>query len=338
MKKAKNLLLALTLALVLVFTGCGGTNNPTEASETTSSSGELSKEAMENAVVIVDQATIDVDTFATYYKMQIKAYNQMYGEEIAEREINGIKFSEILKKNMADDFAKDLAVANYIKSTGSVVSKEEVEKEFQNFLKQSAATGGYEKAKTEFGINDDFVRNEIERSLYITKFEEMLKKEIEADQKTLDDLYSNRVVQVKARHILVKTEEEAKKVIEEIKSEEKSFSDAATEYSQDPGSAQNGGDLGYFSRGVMVPTFEAMAFTLKIGEISDPVASDFGFHIIQVEDTRTVKQMKETGVAELEVEKQETSIKGELINSAYFKRVEELLTKAKVEIHTERVE
>ncbi|MDO4798888.1 MAG: peptidylprolyl isomerase [Bacillota bacterium] len=338
MTKAKRLLIALAMVLALVLTGCGGQGAATtEATETTASSSELSKEALEKAVVIVDQSYIDNDTFVAYYKMQLKAYNQMYGEEIAEREINGIKFSEILKKNMADDFANDLAIVNYIRSTGTIISKEEVEKEFQDFLKQSQSTGGFEKAKTEFGIDEDFVRKEIERSLYIAKFEEMLRQEVEADQKALNDLYTNRIVQVKARHILVKTEEEAKKIIEEIK-EGKSFSDAATEYSQDPGSAQNGGDLGYFSRGVMVPTFEAMAFSLKIGDISDPVQSDFGFHIIQVEDTRTVQQMKDAGVAELEIEKQETSIKGELVNSAYFKRVEEILNKSKVEIHTERAE
>jgi len=87
--------------------------------------------------------------------------------------------------------------------------------------------------------------------------------------------------QVWARHILVATEEEAQKVIERLNAGE-DFASLAAEVSTDTGSAAQGGDLGWFARGQMIQAFEDAAFALQIGEISQPVSSDYGYHIIQL--------------------------------------------------------
>ena len=88
--------------------------------------------------------------------------------------------------------------------------------------------------------------------------------------------------QVKASHILVKTEDEAKKLYEEIKNG-KDFAQAAMEFSSCP-SGSNGGDLGFFPKGVMVKPFEDAAFSLPVGELSQPVQTQFGWHLILVTD------------------------------------------------------
>jgi hypothetical protein len=89
--------------------------------------------------------------------------------------------------------------------------------------------------------------------------------------------------QVWARHILVATEEEARAVIERFNDGEE-FGALAAELSVDTGSGASGGDLGWFGKGAMVAPFEEAAFSLEAGEISEPVQSDFGWHIIQVID------------------------------------------------------
>lgn len=85
---------------------------------------------------------------------------------------------------------------------------------------------------------------------------------------------------VRASHILVKTAEEALNLKSQIKSNE-DFANLAAEHSLCPSGA-NGGDLGFFGRGMMVKPFEDMAFSLGIGEISDPVMTQFGWHLILV--------------------------------------------------------
>jgi peptidyl-prolyl cis-trans isomerase C len=90
--------------------------------------------------------------------------------------------------------------------------------------------------------------------------------------------------EVHARHILVPTEDEAKAILAQLKGGA-DFATLAKEKSKDPGAA-DGGDLGYFTREQMVPEFAEVAFKLGKGQLSDPVKTQFGWHIIKVEDKR----------------------------------------------------
>lgn len=93
------------------------------------------------------------------------------------------------------------------------------------------------------------------------------------------------VEEVRARHILVESEDEAKKVVTRTKGGE-DFAKVAAELSKDPGSGKEGGDLGFFTKDRMVPEFAEAAFALKAGEISAPVKSQFGWHVIRLEERR----------------------------------------------------
>ena len=85
---------------------------------------------------------------------------------------------------------------------------------------------------------------------------------------------------IKCSHILVEKQSEALAIMERLKSGEK-FGKLAKELSTDSGSAKRDGNLGYFTKGMMVKPFEEVAFKLQIGETSEPVKSEFGYHIIK---------------------------------------------------------
>ena len=95
----------------------------------------------------------------------------------------------------------------------------------------------------------------------------------------------NVVTEVRASHILVKTKEEALKIKQNIEQGKISFAEAAKQYSSCP-SGRNGGDLGYFSKGQMVKPFEDASFSLKKGVVSEPVKTQFGYHLIVVTGQR----------------------------------------------------
>jgi peptidyl-prolyl cis-trans isomerase C len=108
----------------------------------------------------------------------------------------------------------------------------------------------------------------------------------EAEHKVYDEAVKQMPTEeeVHARHILVPTEDEAKAVLADLK-KGADFAAVAKEKSKDP-AAVEGGDLGYFTKDQMVPEFSAVAFKLGKGELSDPVKTQFGWHIIKVEDKR----------------------------------------------------
>jgi peptidyl-prolyl cis-trans isomerase C len=92
--------------------------------------------------------------------------------------------------------------------------------------------------------------------------------------------------EVSARHILVESEDDAKAISAELK-KGGDFAAIAKEKSKDPGSKDTGGDLGFFTKDQMVPEFAEAAFKLDKGQVSDPVKSQFGWHVIRVDDKRT---------------------------------------------------
>lgn len=127
-----------------------------------------------------------------------------------------------------------------------------------------------EDFKTEVGVDEEGFRSLYREYL----LREALMKDVTKDMKPFAD-------RVWARHILVATEDEAKAVLARLEAGE-DFAVIAAELSLDTSNKDRGGDLGWFGKGEMVPTFEEAAFSLEIGSVSQPVGTDYGFHIIQV--------------------------------------------------------
>jgi peptidyl-prolyl cis-trans isomerase C len=154
-------------------------------------------------------------------------------------------------------------------------------------LASKAAEGKKVQDQKEFKSRLTFIRNKL---LMETLLQQEGKAALTPD--AMKKVYEDAVKQmgneeeVHARHILVPTEDEAKAVLAEIK-KGTDFAELARQKSKDPGAAAEGGDLGYFGKDQMVPEFAEVAFKLEKGQVSDPVKTQFGWHIIKVEDKRT---------------------------------------------------
>ena len=133
---------------------------------------------------------------------------------------------------------------------------------------------------------------------------------------------------VNASHILVNSSEEANEIIKDLK-KGKSFEELAKEKSIDPGSKDNGGNLGVFPKGVMIKEFEDSAFELEVGEISKPVKTTFGYHIIKVNERFEDKDatLEDSRDKIIEIVKKEKS------GDAAVEYIRNLYTNAKIKIY-----
>ena len=135
------------------------------------------------------------------------------------------------------------------------------------------------------------LKEDIERQVMINSVLEKTRNQVSISDEELEEYYNENKEslvepeQVHARHILVKTEEEANTLLLQLKEGLADFSELAKEKSTDS-SAPSGGDLGFFTRGRMVKEFEDAAFSLEPGEISDVVQTQFGYHIIKCEEKK----------------------------------------------------
>jgi peptidyl-prolyl cis-trans isomerase C len=153
--------------------------------------------------------------------------------------------------------------------------------------------GAKAAADAKVGDSAEFVRKMAyarDKALLDAYLDQQAKKAVtpEASRKLFDETVKNLAPEpeVHARHILVETEDEAKKAYARIKGGE-DFAKVASDLSKDPGSKDDGGDLGFFTKDRMVAPFAEAAFKLEPGQVSEPVKTQFGWHIIKVEEKRT---------------------------------------------------
>lgn len=168
---------------------------------------------------------------------------------------------------------------------------------------------------------DQFLDKEIKQKAAVTN--EEVKAYFEANGAEMKE---NE--EIHAAHILVKSKDEADAVLKRLKKGE-NFAEIAKDKSEDPGSKNRGGDLGFFPRGQMVPAFEDAAFKLKPGELSDPVQTPFGYHII--------KAIEKKGGKTLTLEAAQPMIQQKLMQEKQTKAfdtiVAALKAKAKITLH-----
>lgn len=193
------------------------------------------------------------------------------------------EFYEELKDRYGEDVLTELVTVKVLEDKYEVTDKM-VEQEI-------------EKAKEQFGENFEMVlqqsgfasEEEYADVLYVSLLQEQaLAEDIEVTDEEIEKRYDRSKVEIDAQHILVADEETAKEVKSKLDDGE-DFGELAAEYSMD-GSAQDEGNLGYFTAGDMVAEFENAAYDMEAGDVSEPVETEHGFHIIKVNEKRDVEE------------------------------------------------
>ncbi|WP_025640730.1 peptidylprolyl isomerase [Schnuerera ultunensis] len=243
------------------------------------------------AVVIIVGALVTVKLGFNEDKKEENVVALVGGERITKDEL----YDFLVKAN--GQGALDSLIVNKIillesEKQNIQISEDEIKEQIDKMVETIGGQEAYESALQYYGFSEDELRKDIEMNLYLTK---LLEPEIPITDEEMKDYFKenkdsfNQMEEVKASHILVETEETALEVKEKL-SKGESFEELAKEYSTDTSNSQQGGDLGFFGRGRMVTEFEETAFSLGIGEVSDPVKTDFGYHIIKVEDKKEAKE------------------------------------------------
>jgi foldase protein PrsA len=228
----------------------------------------------------------------------------------------------------------DMLIANKIidlelKKENITISKEDIDKEMDLIAEHYGGLDNFEQMLTIYGQSIDSVKQNIEKNLQVKK---LLEPQIIITDEEIKDYFEenkesfNAEEQIKASHILVDSEEKAVEVKNKLNAGE-DFAELAKEYSTDNSNKDNGGSLGFFGRGEMVPEFEDIAFSLEAGKTSEPVKTDFGYHIIKVEEKKEAKE----AVLEENSEQVKNMIFEQRLPEAYNSWYEKKSTEYKIE-------
>ncbi len=293
----KFLLLILSLILILSVVACGSNNAKEENEDKSEEEVVLST----GDIASVNGKSISRDEYDKMVALVKYSYEQMYGADYFTKKGNENLLSE-LKKQLIDEMVNAELMRQYAAKNSIKVDPKVLEVDFEKAKEKIQGEPKLKKTLEENKIDDDLIKKNIEEQLLSKLVINNLIEKINADKERLKKIEEEYVLRVKASHILVKEEKEAKEIFEALKKEPAKFAEIAKKKSVDPGSAKNGGDLGFFSRGRMIPEFEMAAFTGKINEIQEPVKTNYGYHIIKTTKKETINSMKNSGVKSSEIE------------------------------------
>ncbi|MBU9674141.1 peptidylprolyl isomerase [Planococcus sp. CP5-4] len=233
-------------------------------------------------------------------------------------------------KTSVGDQAIQILMIEKVLGANYEVSDEEVEAELESNKEEMGEN--FEQFLAQNNHTEESYKKVIRLNLLQEK---ALTEDVEVTDEEIEQRYERQGTELNARHILVADEETANEVKTKLY-DGGDFAELAEEYSTDPGSAANGGSLDWFGTGAMVPEFEDAAYSLEVDEISEPVQSQHGFHIIQVTEKREVEGQEP-------LEDQREALRSEIAmakadQSTLLPKVAALMEEANIDIKDEELE
>lgn len=299
----KKKLLTIMLASTMVLAACGNQANDGK-NETKVEEQSAKKELGKDAIAIVNGDKISKEDY--------KEEMSFYGAMLASR--------QNLKNSIVQMMVQDKLISDDMKANKIEIADKDVNEAFLNSVKQFGGQEQFDKMLDDYNMDVEKFKDTVRKDLMYQKHKEWFTKENPVTDEEIKDYYEDNKDEFAKRdasHILVEDEKTAKEIKEKLDNGE-DFAKLAKEYSKDSANAENGGNLGTFSKGQMVKEFEDAVFNLKEGEISNPVKTQFGYHIIKLNK-----------VAD-SVEDNKEAIKNALTDKKYADYIKELNEKANV--------
>lgn len=291
--------LGIVLVAALALQACGK-----QETKTGSSNQEVNQEVKlsDKAVAVIDGEEISKSD----YKNEITFYSAMVASK--QQLKNSVVKMMIQDKLISKDLEK-----NKIKIDEKVAN--------DNFLQYVQNYGGqehFDKMLEDYNMSADKFKETIKKDLMYKKHREWFYEKNKVTDKEIKEYFEknkDQLEQVDASHILVEDEQTAKEIKEKLDNGSE-FSELAKEYSKDTANASKGGELGFFTKSSMVKEFSDVAFKLEKGQISDPVKTTFGYHIIKINDKKSSPDQLKDDITKVLNEKKYADYLKELYDNA----------------------
>ncbi|NWQ41977.1 peptidylprolyl isomerase [Bacillus sp. EB106-08-02-XG196] len=242
-------------------------------------------------VFVIGVLILAIGVFLSLALSKDKAIAKINGDSISKDELYDVMVEQY-GASTVEQLIADKIVASEAKKQKITISDEELNKEVDKLKESYGGEEVFDQVLASNNTTVDVLKEDLKNYLTMRKLIEPQIKITDEELKTYFDENKDSLgeaEQVKASHILVEDEATAKEIKQKL-ADGADFAELAKEYSTDEGSKENGGELGFFPRGTMVTEFEDVAFSLPINEISEPVKSDYGYHIIKVEEKKEAKE------------------------------------------------
>lgn len=288
----------------------------------------------EGVAASVNKVDVQMEDFYKSYAVRRNQYISQSGgdEKVLENLVDPtgkqskLTIDQYLKQVAIKDLTETEALKQDALANDIKVEDKEIDEIIDNYKAQLGGEEGLKAYLDSMGIPLDYLKEVIYNQTLIGKYTQDKFNKVKVTDDEVKKYYDDNkdtFFKAKASHILVKDLKKANLLRKDIK-KGKDFAEVAKLESEDTGSARNGGELGEFTNGQMVESFDKAIRDLKEGEISEPIQSNYGFHIIKLEkkSARTFDEVKE-------------ELKNKLTQEKYQKEIKDVIDKAKIKTYVD---